>query len=61
MSNSMFERARGFATVSDYPKGLMNLCPCGQVVLAPALYHQGQAHWDNPNRCKEMWDNSHSA
>ena len=61
MSNSMFERARGFATVSDYPKGLMNLCPCGQVVLAPALYHEGQAHWDNPNKCKEMWANSHSA
>jgi hypothetical protein len=29
-----------FATVSDYPTGLMNLCPCGQVVLAPALYHE---------------------
>ena len=47
--NSNFERARGFATVSDYPKGLMNLCPCGQVVLAPALYHE---------ECKELWDNS---
>ena len=44
-----------FATVSDYPKGLMNPCPCGQVVLAPALYHEGQAHWDNPDRCKELW------
>jgi hypothetical protein len=44
-----------FATVRDYPKGLMNLCPCGQVVLAPALYHEGQAHWDNPDRCKELW------
>jgi hypothetical protein len=39
--NSLFERARGFATVSDYPRGLMNLCPCGQVVLAPALHHEG--------------------
>lgn len=37
--NSNFERARGFATLSDYPAGLMNLCPCGQVVLAPATHH----------------------
>jgi hypothetical protein len=51
----MFERARGFATVSDYPKGLMNLCPCGQVVLAPALYHEGQPYWENPNKCKELF------
>ena len=29
-----------FATVSDYPKGLMNLCPCGQVVLAPKIRHE---------------------
>ena len=47
-----------FATVSDYPKSLMNLCPCGQVVLAPALYHAGQAHWANPDKCKELWANS---
>jgi hypothetical protein len=39
MTNSIF--GQGFATLSDYPKGLMNLCPCGQVVLAPALYHEG--------------------
>jgi hypothetical protein len=44
-----------FAKVSHYPKGLMNLCPCGQVVLAPALYHAPQAHWDNPNKCKELF------
>lgn len=40
MSNSMFERAKGFATVSDYPKGSMNLCQCGQVILAPATIHE---------------------
>lgn len=39
MTNSMYERARGFATVSDYPRGLMNLCDCGQVVLAPRTSH----------------------
>ena len=45
-----------FANVSDYPKGMMNLCPCGQVVLAPALYHEGQPHWDNLNKCKELFE-----
>jgi len=30
MSNSIF--GQGFATVSDYPAGLMNTCQCGQVV-----------------------------
>ena len=44
-----------FATVSDYPKGLMNLCPCGQVVLAPAQYHEGFPWWNNPDKCKELW------
>ena len=39
--NSNFERAKGFATLSDYPRGLMNLCKCGQVVLAPATRHEG--------------------
>jgi hypothetical protein len=56
MSNSTFERAKGFATVSDYPRGLMNLCPCGQVVLAPANYHEGFPWWDNPNKCKELFE-----
>ena len=37
---SMYDR-RGFATVNNYPTGMMNLCPCGQVVLAPAKYHEG--------------------
>jgi hypothetical protein len=37
MSNSIF--GQGFATLSDYPKGLMNLCQCGQVILAPATIH----------------------
>lgn len=37
------------ATVSDYPRGLMNLCQCGQVILAPATIHdictpQGDAY-----------------
>ena len=54
MSNSIF--GQGFATTSDYPKGFMNLCPCGQVVLAPALYHEGQPYWENPNKCKELFE-----
>jgi hypothetical protein len=58
MTHSM--RERGFATLSDYPRGLMNLCPCGQVVLAPALYHKGEPYWANPNQCKDMWDKSQS-
>jgi len=29
-----------FATVNDYPKGLMNECVCGQVVLAPKTRHE---------------------
>lgn len=40
MTNSMYDR-RGFATIHDYPRGLMNECPCGQVVLAPATHHDG--------------------
>ena len=52
--------AQGFATISDYPRGYMNLCPCGQVVLAPALSHEGQPYWANPNECKELWDKSQS-
>ena len=52
----MFERGRGFATIHDYPKGLMNLCPCGQVVKAPALYHKGESYWENPNKCKELFE-----
>ena len=53
MTNRIFEP---FATVSDYPRGLMNLCPCGQVVLAPALYHEGFTWWENPNKCKELFE-----
>ena len=45
-----------WATVHDYPKGMMNVCPCGQVVLAPALYHDGFPWWDNPNKCKELFE-----
>ena len=54
MTNSIF--GQGFASVSDYPRGLMNLCPCGQVVLAPALYHKGESYWENPNKCKELFE-----
>jgi len=54
--STLFERARGFATINDYPKGMMNLCPCGQVVLAPALYHKGEPYWENPNKCKELFE-----
>ena len=56
MTHSM--RERGFATLSDYPRGLMNLCPCGQVVLAPALYHEGEPYWANPDKCKDLWSKS---
>jgi hypothetical protein len=45
-----------FATVQDYPRGLMNLCPCGQGVLAPAKYHEGFTWWENPNKCKELFE-----
>lgn len=45
-----------FATIHDYPQGYMNLCPCGQVVLAPALYHEATPYWENPNRCKELFE-----
>ena len=61
MSNSNFERANGFATVSDYPRGTMNVCVCGQVVLAPKTMHDscgangtckhkacGRDIWGNP-------------
>jgi hypothetical protein len=54
MSNSNF--GQGFAKVSDYSKGLMNLCPCGQVVLAPAQYHEGKPYMTNPNKCKDLFD-----
>ena len=37
MTNSIFARV---ATLSDYPRGLMNLCQGGQVVLAPATIHE---------------------
>lgn len=37
MTNSIF--GQGFATASDYPKGYMNTCQCGQVILAPATIH----------------------
>ena len=29
-----------FAKVSHYPKGMMNECVCGQVVLAPKTRHE---------------------
>ena len=54
--NSNFERARGFATVSDYPRGLMNLCDCGQVVLAPRTSHIEcewcESHNDYRTKCE---------
>ena len=53
MTNRIFEP---MATIHNYPKGMMNLCPCGQVVLAPALYHKGQLYWENPNKCKELFE-----
>jgi len=53
MTNRIFEP---MATIHNYPKGMMNLCPCGQVVLAPALYHKGKPYWENPNKCKELFE-----
>jgi hypothetical protein len=54
MSNSIF--GQGFASVSDYPKGLMNLCPCGQVVLAPRTSHIEcewcESHNDYRTKCE---------
>lgn len=58
MSNSTFERARGFATVSDYPRGLMNECVCGQVVLAPRTTHYGCEWCDEHNRYMKECDPS---
>ena len=37
MTNRIFEP---FATVNNYPAGLMNQCVCGQVVLAPKTRHE---------------------
>lgn len=37
--STLHERANGFATLSNYPVGLMNVCVCGQVVLAPLQNH----------------------
>jgi hypothetical protein len=31
---------QSFATIHDYPRGLMNECVCGQVVLAPKTRHE---------------------
>ncbi len=53
MTNRIFEP---MATVNNYPKGMMNTCPCGQVVLAPAQYHEGFPWWENPNKCKELFE-----
>jgi len=37
MTNRIFEP---FATVHNYPIGMMNVCVCGQVVLAPKTRHE---------------------
>jgi len=29
-----------FAKANHYPLGMMNTCPCGQVVLAPKTQHE---------------------
>jgi hypothetical protein len=36
MTNRIFEP---MATIHNYPRGLMNVCVCGQVVLAPKTEH----------------------
>jgi hypothetical protein len=45
---SLYDRI-GFATVNDYPRGLMNECVCGQVVLAPATTHPSCEWCDEHN------------
>jgi hypothetical protein len=54
MTNSIF--GQGFATVSDYPRGLMNVCVCGQVVLAPKTEHDScrwcDVHDDYAKNCE---------
>jgi hypothetical protein len=52
--NSMFEN---LPKMVAYPKGYMNICPCGEVVKSPAKYHEGFPWWDNPNKCKDLFDN----
>jgi len=53
--NSLHERAKGFATVNNYPTGLMNECVCGQVVLAPKTEHDScrwcDTHNDYATKC----------
>jgi len=52
---SMYDR-NGFATVNDYPRGLMNECVCGQVVLAPRTVHEScewcDVHNDYVKNCE---------
>jgi len=45
----LYIHERKFATVRDYPRGHMNVCVCGQVVLAPKLFHDNCAWCDTHN------------
>ena len=59
MTNSIF--GQGFATVSDYPRGLMNECVCGQVVLAPATEHDSCRWCDEHNGYAKSCEATHTA
>jgi len=58
--NSNFERAKGFAKVSDYPRGLMNECVCGQVVLAPRTVHESCEWCEDHNDYRSKCDANHT-
>lgn len=47
MTTSIFEP---MANIYNYPMGLMNLCVCGQVVLAPATEHES-CRWCDKHNC----------
>jgi hypothetical protein len=58
--NSLNERARGFATLHNYPAGLMNLCDCGQVVLAPRTSHIECEWCESHNGYRSQCEVSHT-
>jgi hypothetical protein len=54
MTNRVFEP---FATVHNYPIGMMNVCVCGQVVLAPATEHDSCRWCDVHNNYQKNCEN----
>lgn len=49
-----------FPTVLDYPRGLMNECVCGQVVLAPRTSHINCEWCDRHNEYRVECEGSHT-